>query len=102
MTCRSKKGFPSQWSGLNARNPLCVQIEDHRGETVYSTETGGKVEIKELGALPADVTEQPRPDQYHTWNGKAWAMTEDSKAQKTADERAGQKAQAKQLQAKIN
>ena len=69
-----------------------VQVEDHRKATVYSTQTGERVEIKEVGALPEQVTDKPKPDVYHTWNGKKWAMTQEALAQKQADEQAAEHA----------
>ena len=77
------------------KNGKWVQVEDHRKETVYSTETGLAVEIKEVGALPGQVTALPIPDEYHTWNGKKWIITPDMQAQKDEDEKQAQATQAK-------
>ena len=49
-----------------------VLIEDHRGQTVYSTEDGREIVIKELGPLPENVTTQPRPSERHVWQDGAW------------------------------
>lgn len=62
----SKKGFIAKWTGDNWQ-----YIEDHRGETVYSKETGEVVAIDEPGVLPATVTTMPCPDIYHQWSEKA-------------------------------
>ena len=67
-----------------------IQVEDHRKATVYSTQTGERVEVKEVGALPEQVTDKPKPDAYHTWNGKKWTMTQEAQAQKQADEQAAE------------
>lgn len=61
-----KRGFIAKWTGDNWQ-----YIEDHRGETVYSKETGEVVAIDEPGVLPATVTTMPCPDIYHQWSEKA-------------------------------
>ncbi|WP_239364119.1 hypothetical protein [Snodgrassella communis] len=71
----SKKGFIAQWAGDNWQ-----YIEDHRGETVYSKETGEVVTIDEPGVLPATVTTMPCPDIYHQWSEKANSWVEKADA----------------------
>ncbi|WP_239326178.1 tail fiber assembly protein [Snodgrassella gandavensis] len=70
-----KKGFIAQWTGDNWQ-----YIEDHRGETVYSKETGEVVAIDEPGILPATVTTMPCPDIYHQWSEKAHSWVEKADA----------------------
>ncbi|MCO6508431.1 MAG: hypothetical protein J6578_06520 [Snodgrassella sp.] len=70
-----KKGFIAQWTGDNWQ-----YIEDHRGETVYSKETGEVVAINEPGILPATVTTMPCPDIYHQWSEKANSWVEKADA----------------------
>ncbi|MCO6521047.1 MAG: hypothetical protein J6582_08405 [Snodgrassella sp.] len=70
-----KKGFIAQWTGDNWQ-----YIEDHRGETVYSKETGEVVAIEEPGVLPATVTTTPCPDIYHQWSEKANSWVEKADA----------------------
>ena len=79
-----------------------VLVEDHRHETVYSTETGEIVEVKEVGVLSDKVTAQPKPDEYHAWNGKKWVMTDETKSQKEEDEHLGLVNQAKQTLIETN
>ncbi len=62
-----------------------VYVEDHRGETVYSTETGEEITITELGELPSDVTKKPRPSKYYTFNKGKWTLTAAAKKQQLAD-----------------
>ena len=69
-----KAGYIPQWLG-NAWK----YIEDHRGETVYSKQTGERVDILELGALPDDVTTQA-PLPYSEWSEKAETWIEVSNA----------------------
>ncbi|MFY1021510.1 hypothetical protein [Ectopseudomonas khazarica] len=49
------------------------QLADHRGE-VYSTATGEAQQHDALGALPEDLTTEPRPSADHRWSGSAWAF----------------------------
>lgn len=58
-------------------------VEDHRGEDVYSTVDGSKVEIKELGELPENVTDQPKPEGYYKWNGENWVEDTEAKDEAT-------------------
>jgi len=64
--------------------------EDHRGEAVYSTETGQKVDIQELGPLPATVTPLAPATPDDIWDGSAWqtpAATVDQLKALAADKR---------------
>ncbi|EET2647923.1 tail fiber assembly protein [Escherichia coli] len=47
-------------------------IADHRGETVYSTETGKKIAVTVLGDYPEKTTKLPPATPYDKWNGSAW------------------------------
>ncbi len=60
-------------------------IENHKGETVYNTETGEEIEITELGELPENVTTEPRPSQYHTFTKGKWTLSVTAKKQQLAD-----------------
>ncbi|HIE5389335.1 TPA: tail fiber assembly protein [Enterobacter cancerogenus] len=57
-------------------------VIDHRGETVYDTETGLPVEITGLGDYPDNVTTIKPLTPYDRWNGSEWVTDED--AQKSA------------------
>lgn len=57
-------------------------ITDHRGETVYDTETGQSFEITELGDYPDNVTTLKPLTPYDRWSGSEW-ITDDG-AQKNA------------------
>lgn len=50
--------------------------EDHRGETVYDTQTGNPIYISELGPLPENVTPVSPSGEYQKWDGKAWVKDE--------------------------
>lgn len=58
-----------------------VYVTDHRGETVYDTETGQPVKIIELGDYPASVTTVEPQTPYDHWNGGKWVT--DKNAQKS-------------------
>ena len=64
-------------------------VTDHRGETVYDTETSQPVEITELGDYPDNVTTIKPLTPYDRWSGSEWVT--DETAQKS-----GQVLEAKQ------
>lgn len=53
-------------------------LPDHRGQTVYNTQTGVAIAITQVGELPENVTTEPRPSEHHAWNGKAWTIPTDT------------------------
>lgn len=63
-------------------------ISDHRGEEYYSTETGQKVTISDLGDLPEDITGTPK-GAYEKWDSEsgAWVLDEELAAQSIRTER---------------
>lgn len=68
-------------------------VADHRGETVYDTETGQPVEITSPGEYADNVTTIAPSTPYDRWNGSEWVT--DADAQKSAQVReAGQKKSA--------
>jgi len=69
-------------------------VADHRGETVYDTETGQPVEITGLGDYLDNVTTIEPLTPYDRWNGRKWVT--DSDAQKS-----GQVAAAEQKKASL-
>lgn len=69
-----KAGYIPQWLGN-----VWKYIEDHRGETVYSKQTGERIRISELGVLPDDVTTHA-PLPYSEWSEKAETWIEVSNA----------------------
>ncbi|MFZ5254089.1 tail fiber assembly protein [Enterobacter roggenkampii] len=66
-----------------------VMVDDHRGETVYSTENGQPIEVKALGNYPDKTTLIPPGTPYDKWDGKAWVTDYDAL-------KAGQIAEAEQ------
>ncbi|OVZ81105.1 tail fiber assembly protein [Yersinia kristensenii] len=61
-------------------------VADHRGETVFSTKTGEKINIAELGDYPADSTTKAPATPYDTWSGNEWATN--TEARKAAESEA--------------
>lgn len=58
-------------------------VADHRGETVYSTETGESVIVSLPGDYPEGTTTLAPATPYDTWNGSEWVT--DNEAQHKAD-----------------
>lgn len=67
-------------------------VADHRGETVYSTETGEAVAITVPGDYPEGTTTLAPSTPYDTWNGSEWVT--DTEAQHTADVEAAEQQKA--------
>ncbi|EPS8351908.1 tail fiber assembly protein [Escherichia coli] len=58
-------------------------VADHRGETVYSTETGESLIVSLPGDYPEGTTTLAPSTPYDTWNGSKWVT--DTEAQHAAD-----------------
>ncbi|EKK7325866.1 tail fiber assembly protein [Escherichia coli] len=52
-------------------------VADHRGETVYSTETGKHVTVSRLGEYPEGTTTTAPSTPYDKWGGEKWATDSD-------------------------
>ncbi|EHU9767991.1 tail fiber assembly protein [Escherichia coli] len=57
-------------------------VADHRGETVYSTETGEPVSVSQLGEYPEGTTTKAPDTPYDKWDGEKWVT--DTEAQHSA------------------
>lgn len=62
------------------RDGEAVELADHRG-IYYRTDTGERVEHKELGEVPEGLTSKERPSQFHVWQGDDWVLDEDAERQ---------------------
>ena len=62
-----KKGFVAKWTGDNWE-----YIENHIGETVYSTTTKESLAISEFGSIPDGYTAVKPESEPSEWDGKAW------------------------------
>ncbi|HCA4557939.1 TPA: tail fiber assembly protein [Escherichia coli] len=67
-------------------------VADHRGETVYSTETGEAVIISAPVDYPEGTTTLEPSTPYDTWNGNEWVT--DTEAQHAADVEAAEQQKA--------
>lgn len=56
-------------------------ITDHRGQTVYSTETMQQVEVMTLGDYPEGTTPDAPASPYDKWDGEKWVTDSDAKYQ---------------------
>ncbi len=67
-------------------------VADHRGETVYSTQTGESVIVSLPGDYPENTTTLAPATPYDTWNGSEWVT--DTEAQHAADVEAAEQQKA--------
>lgn len=67
-------------------------VADHRGETVYSTETGEAIEVTIPGDYPTGTTTTAPTTPYDEWDGEKWVT--DTDAQHTADVAAAEQQKA--------
>ncbi|MGP6138173.1 tail fiber assembly protein [Enterobacter chuandaensis] len=63
-------------------------VADHRGETVYSTETGDAMMVYLPGDYPEGTTTLAPATAYDTWNGSEWVT--DTEAQHAMDVKAAE------------
>ncbi|WP_368988301.1 tail fiber assembly protein [Citrobacter freundii] len=72
----SKPGFSvCRTAELNAWE----YVIDHRGETIYSTDSGKEIVVNDLGDYPAGTTTVARPTPYDKWDGSKWVLDVDAK-----------------------
>ena len=65
-----KESFVAKWTGEDWQ-----YVENHIGETVYSTTTKESLVISEFGSIPEGYTAiKPESDLYE-WDGKAWVIS---------------------------
>lgn len=69
-----KEGFAIR---RNADSTGWEYVADHRGETVYSTETGKTVTVSRLGEYPEGTTTTAPSTPYDKWDGEKWATDSD-------------------------
>jgi len=85
----SKEGFAIC---RNADFTAWEYVADHRGETVYSTETGESVIVSLPGDYPEGTTTLAPATPYDRWNGSEWVT--DTEAQHAADVEAAEQQKA--------
>lgn len=67
---KEKKGFVAKWTGEGWE-----YIENHIGETVYSTTTKESLVISEFGSIPDGYTAAKPESDLCEWDGKAWSIS---------------------------
>lgn len=71
---KDKKGFAVLRC---ADNTQWEYQPDHRGETRYSTVTGEKIVVSDIGDYPPDTTALPPGTAFDKWDGKQWVADSD-------------------------
>lgn len=61
---------------INRDNNGWERVADHRGATVYSTDTGAPRLWQALGDLPEGYTLQAPSSEFDTWEGEQWVPDE--------------------------
>ncbi|HEG2003723.1 tail fiber assembly protein [Enterobacter sp. CPE_E157] len=85
----SKEGFAIC---RNADFTAWEYVADHRGETVYSTETGDAMMVSLPGDYPEGTTTLAPSTPYDTWNGSEWVT--DTEVQQAAEVEAAEQQKA--------
>jgi hypothetical protein len=67
---------PGAGLALVRREEAWVEVEDHRGATVYHTGTGEARQWGLLGALPSDYTLAAPLTEFDTWQDDHWQLDE--------------------------
>jgi len=67
---------PGAGLALVRREEAWVEVEDHRGATVYHTGTGEPRKWGLLGALPSDYTLAAPLTEFDTWQDDHWQLDE--------------------------
>ena len=92
---KAKAGHTAQWQ---PETQTWQYLPDHRGQTVYDTETGAAITINQVGELPKNVTTEPRPSEHHTWDSESqtWRINPELAAQLKAEQQSEMWARIKQ------
>jgi len=78
---RTTDSPPEQKDGYSIvrSNGQWTYIEDLRGQTIYSTETGLPKAIDELGPIPEGYTTLERPEPYYVFSDGQWIEDQELK-----------------------
>ena len=77
-----------QWAVYDAAADDWLIVPDFRGQVFYAKDSGARVEISELGALPDTLTATARPSPAHDWSDEAGGWVKNSeRAQALENER---------------
>ena len=75
----------------NADSTGWEYVEDHRGETVYSTTTGEPVTVSRLGEYPKGTTTKAPDTPYDKWDGEKWVTDTEAQHGAAVDAAEGQR-----------
>ncbi|WMY72717.1 tail fiber assembly protein [Buttiauxella selenatireducens] len=64
----------------NAENTAWLSVPDHRGETVYCTQTGASVPVTTPGEYPDNTTRLVPATDFDTWSGTEWVTDTDAQS----------------------
>lgn len=67
---------------FDTKNGKWEEVEDHRGEIVFDTETGSQIEITEPGGYPVRTTTIAPENAWQKWDGISWV--DDTDAERNA------------------
>ena len=67
--------------------------KDLRGTTIYSTETGARMTVQEVGDIPEGYTALQPSSEFDTWDGEKWVLDTDKQHQHDIDVATSQKKQ---------
>ncbi|MFQ2070668.1 tail fiber assembly protein [Aeromonas veronii] len=70
-----------------------LEVEDHRGITVYDTVTKERSDITELGPIPDGKTDLTPASPHDKWSGTAWVTDEAAEQQATLEAAMGEQTQ---------
>ena len=79
-----KKGFVAKWTG-----GVWEYVENHIGETVYSTITKESLVINEFGSLPQGYTLIKPANEQDEWDGSAWIISPEKQTALFAQQKEG-------------
>lgn len=71
-----KEGFTLVFDGES-----WLEMEDHRGEVVYSTENGMESKVDHIGPLKDGFTIKPPSSDFDKWDGDDWVADNDARKQ---------------------
>ena len=66
---------------------------DHRGKKLYSTETGARMTVQEVGDIPEGYTALQPSSEFDTWDGEKWVLDTEKQHQYDIDVATSQKKQ---------
>lgn len=82
---------------FNEEKSSWVLMEDHRGISVYDTDSGSMMIISEIGPLPQGLTAIAPDGQFQKWDGEQWIKDEEAEKASLLREAETKKSQLMQI-----